>query len=125
MSQNQFKEKRSEYLDILQRPKILNEQIERLSYRMEMKERHEDREQLRRKIEALRSDLRTAESIVLDLISCIPDESDQTIARLRYAEGMTDAQISRIIHRSVASISRRSSRYFASVILMGYCTTGV
>ena len=125
MSQNQFKEKRSEYLDILQRPKILDEQIERLSYRMEMKERHEDREQLRRKIEALRSDLRTAESIVLDLITCIPDESDQTIARLRYAEGMTDAQISRIIHRSVASISRRSSRYFASVILMGYCTTDV
>ena len=103
----------------------MNEQIERLSYRMEMKERHEDREQLRQKIEALRSDLRTAESIVLDLISCIPDESDQTIARLRYAEGMTDAQISRIIHRSVASISRRSSRYFASVILMGYCTTDV
>lgn len=125
MSQNQFKEKRSEYLDILQRPKILDEQIERLSYRMEMKERHEDREQLRRKIEALRSDLRTAESIVLDLIACIPDKSDQTIARLRYAEGMTDAQISRIIHRSVASISRRSSRYFASVILMGYCTTDV
>ena len=125
MSQNQFKEKRSEYLDILRRPKILNEQIERLSYRMEMKERHEDREQLRQKIEALRSDLRTAESIVLDLISCIPDESDQTIARLRYAEGMTDAQISRIIHRSVASISRRSSRYFTSVILMGYCTTDV
>ena len=125
MSQNQFKEKRSEYLDILQRPKILNEQIERLSYRMEMKERHEDREQLRRKIEALRSDLRTAERIVLDLITCIPDKSDQTIARLRYAEGMTDAQISRIIHRSVASISRRSSRYFASVILMGYCTTDV
>lgn len=125
MSQNQFKEKRSEYLDILQRPKILDEQIERLSYRMEMKERHEDREQLRRKIEALRSDLKTAESIILDLITCIPDKSDQTIARLRYAEGMTDAQISRIIHRSVASISRRSSRYFASVILMGYCTTDV